>query len=357
MRFTIRLRDEATLRTGAGGISGVNQLHDYPCESSFILDKLPQLTERPRVLLSPLCFPNRDAVSDVGKVFKGDTSTAVFSLCNNILTNYVVYMSSKPLFFLGPLFEKSLCLFRAIGLKFRAKLGMAFSESVNLIPRVNFPIRVGNYVHNTQVYTQKAIRLIWCWLRGINHDCQIEGAITKNKVGLSHLPIKSSFLICPNPDRDYLATFESKYGNFIQPLPREDSLVINHRRVGFEIMHYFSISLVALRNSCNRSYCHLGGKPVMLPKVAIDHVMKVILPKGKSLKSLTRCVVTSFVETLHSLKKRLVLLWARGKFNHQSLLHNYIVEDYSLQVKYLTKGGMGGFLCQINQAVSTARFL
>ena len=324
-------------RAGARGIPGVNQLHDYPFEPSFILDKVPQLAECPRVLLSPLSLSNRDAVSNPLKVFKGDTSTAVFCLRNNTLANYMVGIGSKSLFLAGALFKKPFSLLRAVGLKFRPHLGVSLSKTTDGRTGVESPIRVGSDVLDTQVYAQKAIRLIRCWLRGINHNCQVKNAITENKVGLSNLSIESSFLISTNPDRDKLATLKSKNRDLVQSLPREDALVIDHSRVGLEDRLNRAVSFVGFRDFTNSTDSHLGRKP-KTPNILINSLLKAYLISCFKFEGKSRDVVAGFIESLHCLKEKLVLLLVRRQFNHQCLLHSPIVDYIVPHVKYFKKG-------------------
>ena len=307
-------------RAGAGGIARVNEFDNHTCESGLIFDEAPKLAESPRVLLSPLSLSNRDAVSNPLKVFKGDTSTAVFCLRNNTLADYMVGIGSKSLFLAGALFKKPFSLLRAVGLKFRPHLGVSLSKTTDGRTGVESPIRVGSDVLDTQVYAQKAIRLIWCWLRGINHNCQVKNAITENKVGLSNLSIESSFLISTNPDRDKLATLKSKNRDLVQSLPREDALVIDHSRVGLEDRLNRAVSFVGFRDFTNSTDSHLGRKP-KTPNILINSLLKAYLISCFKFKGKSRDVVARFVKSLHCLEQGIVLLLVRSKFNHQGLYH------------------------------------
>lgn len=332
----------ATYRTCARGVTGVNQFNHDPSEFGFILDKGSQLSEGPRVLLSPLAMSNRDSGTDTLEVFKGDTPSSAFSLFNNPLRDYVVDISSEALFLFRAFHEKSFGLFGAIGLKSGAKFSMAFSKPVDLPPTVDFSIRVGSYIYNTKVNTNEAVRLIWCRLRGVNHNCQIEDALTENKVGLSHLPINSGFLVSTNPDRDNLTAVECEDRNSIQAFPGKDALVVDHSSVWLEEVLSIHICLIALRNFGYSPYGHLGRKIIVLTKVAIDNMVEIVLPESFTVKSNITSVVAGFVKPLHHLKERLVLLLARSEFDHQCLLHNSIVELFILYVNTLGRR-MGEF--------------
>ena len=313
-------RNKTTSRTGSRGISGVNKFDNHPCESSFVGDKLAELVERPRVLLSPLTLPNRGSVSDTAQILKSNTSSSVFSLCNNPLANCVIDICSKASFLLRTLFKQSFRRFRTVRLKFRPHLGVSLSKTTDGRTGVESPIRVGSDVLDTQVYAQKAIRLIWGRLGGINHNCQVKNTITESKVGLSYLSIKSSFLISTNPDRDKLATLKSKNRDLIQSLPREDALVIDHSRVGLEDRLNRAVSFVGFRDFTNSTDSHLGRKP-KTPNILINSLLKAYLISCFKFEGKSRDVVARFVKSLHCLKQGIALLLVRSKFNHQGLYH------------------------------------
>lgn len=341
-------------RASSGGVLGVNEFDHYACEPSLILNKASELVECPRVLLSPLALSNRDSVSDTAQVLQSDTPSSAFCLFNNPLANCMVDIRGEALFLPGAFFDKPQGCLGAFGLELGAKFGMALAETVQMPTRVNCPIRVRCYVHYAKVYAQKTVRLIWYWLRGINHNCQVEDTITENEVGLPHLSINPRFLVCPYSDRDNLATAKSQNRNLVQPLPGEDALVVDHSRMGPEEVLRLSVRLVALRNFGYRSYSHLSRKFVVLTKMAIGEMLKIILPECAAFKGNLGCVIAGFVKPLHRLKESLVLLWVRGQLNHQSLVHSLIVDHIVLQVKYFLKGRIGEFLCPLKGAVSFA---
>lgn len=328
-----------TLGTGSGGVLGVNEFDHHACESSFVLDKASELVECPRVLLSPLALPNRDSGKNPLKILKGDSPSSAFSLFNNPLADCVVDIRGEALFLSGAFSDKPQGCFGAFGLELGSQFGMSIAKTVQMPARINRPIGVRRYIHYTEVYAQKAIRLIGLRLRGINHHCEVKGAIIENEVGLSHLPINPRFLICPYSDGDSLPTFEGKNRDLVQPLPGEDALVIDHRRVGLEGVPGLPIRLVTLRDLGYRPHSHLRRKFVVLAKMVVGEMVKVILPECATLKRNLGCVIAGFVKPLHRLKERLVLLLVGRQLDHQSLFHAIIVDHIVLHVKYFLKGG------------------
>lgn len=338
------LINTTTQRTSARGITRVNEFNNDPRQFSFVFNKASQLSESPRVLLSALAMPNRHSVSDAAQVFKGDTPSSVFSLFNNPLADYVVDISSKSLFLAGTLFKKSFCLFRAVSLEFRPHLGMSFSKTINLISRVGSPIGVGSDINDTQVNSKKAIRFIRKWLWGIYHHCQIESAITEDKVGLPDYPIKPCFLISSNSDGDNLSSLKSQDGYLVQSLPREDALVINDSPICFESGLNGAVSLVGFGNLANGTDGKLCRKLKVLSYLTIDSLLKAKLTRCAKSKGNLSDGIASLVKSLHSLQKCFMLLCDWGKFDHQGLFHNSIIQLLNSSVNILKKGGLRQFL-------------
>ena len=97
MRRTITFINTTANRTSARSITRVNKFNDNPRQLCFVFDKGTQLSECPRVMLSPLAMPNRDSVTDAAQIFQSDTPASVFSLCNNALGNGVINIGSEAL--------------------------------------------------------------------------------------------------------------------------------------------------------------------------------------------------------------------------------------------------------------------
>jgi len=330
LRRTITFINTTANRTSARGITGVNKFYNDPRQRRFVFDKGTQLSECPRVMLSPLAMPNRNSVTNAAQIFQSDTPASVFSLGNNALCNGVIDISSEASFFTRTLYEKSFGCLRALGLKFATEFSLSFSKTVDLITRIRFTIGVGGNIDNTQVNSQVAFRVIGSRFGSIYHDSQVEDTITENQIRLPNLAVNPSLLVSTNPCRDNLSAAQGQYRNFIKPLPRKDTLVINHSRVGIKGVTDFPINLITLRDLSHATYCHLRRKFVMFTEVGVNNVVQMELTVSKSPKRFTRGIITSLIEAFHRLQQSLILLWIRGEFYHQSLLHTYSVEQYVL---------------------------
>lgn len=352
LRNTIILGNETTTRTGLRSIAGVNQFDQHACDFSFVGDKLAELTESPRLVPAPLGFSNRSPFADTFQIFKSDTAISVFSLRHKPFANHMVGIPSKSGFPAREFLEMSFSRFSSLALESGFKVVSHLTNLVHLFARVKLTVAVNGNMDYTQVNPDSPNGVIRRWLRGINGNCKIKYAFAENKVSLFHNPIQSNFLVSSNPDRDNLATFQGKYGNLIKPLPRKNTLVINHCRVGFESNQPGFIPAVSLSDLADSPDCHLSRKPIVFAERLVSKVVEFYLSCRTVVKGKFSKIVAGFVKSLHCLKQSIILLLVGSKFDHKRLYHTFSIDKYLPPVKYSNKRRFVGFLCQINQAVS-----
>lgn len=354
--MAIRFRDKATSRAGLGCVSGVNQFYQHPCQFSLVGYKLAELGECPRLMSMPLAMANRSPRANALQILKGDSPLRVFSLRHKPFADKMVGISSKSGLSTRQSFEMLFSRLRSLTLKGSLELVGLLSNIVYLLARVKLTVAVNSNMDNAEVNPQSPDGVVWGRFWSINGEGEIEDALTEQKVALPDNPINSGFLISPNPNRDNLATLQSKDRDLVQALPRQNALVIDHSTAELEGMQLGLISAITFNHLTNNPHCHLRRKPVVFSKVAVSKMVKFYLAGSAILKGKVGDIVTSLVKPFHSLKQSLMLLRARRQFNHQSLFHSCIIDYNRLYVKFFERG-MGGFLCQINQATSTTRFL
>jgi len=251
------LINTTTNRTGARGVSWINQLHDYTGKACLVLDKTPELVKSPRVMLPPLALANRGPVPDALEVLKSNTAMGVFGLCNNPPAEYMVGMASKTCLFTAAFIEKSLGCLRAIRLKLLTQFGMALSQAVHLTARVGLTVGVSGDIDDTKVNTKKALGVIGLRFRDIHHNSQVEGALSQCKVGLPYNSVYPSFLIGTNAHWNELPPLESKDRYPVCPFPGEDALVVDYSTMGLEGVKPGLIPAVALNDLSYYPDCHL----------------------------------------------------------------------------------------------------
>jgi hypothetical protein len=333
-------------------VARVNDSHYHAGELCLVFDKGTKLVESPGVLLPPLAFANRDAVSDVCQVFQGNTSIAVFGLCNNTLGNHMIHMGSKAFFLFGTLLEKSrrcLCIF---SLKFGSKFGMPFSQPIDLPAGVNLAIRVSSDVDNTEVNAKELGWVTGRRLLNLTGLKEVEAAISINQVGFPAEMAKHFQLPVSGHKRNLQPAVKRPDGNkTVGCLPGEDAFIIGDASTLVKSSLNMPVNLVGIRHLCQNPNHNLCGKIEAAPKVIVKQVVKVILAKSLCFPGMVADIVGSIVHVFQRLQQCLVLFLSRCQFNLSYQFHKSIIAHTSRLDK---KGGMGGFLCQINQAVSAA---
>ncbi len=297
------LINTATLRASAGSVAGVNQAYQDTSKLGFILDKEPQLTECPRVLLPPLAVSNRDAVADTFEVFKGYSPPAVFGLCNNTLTDNVIGVSSESLLLLGAFLEKPLGCLRALGLELRAQFGMALSQTVHLAARVGLAVRIGGDINDAQVNAKKLSLSFYRWLLHLASLVKVKIAVAVNKVSFPNQILEKGevsstsykgncepALYCP--DRDAL----------VCQLPGQDTFIISDTTPFLKYTLGDPVKFVGIGYLCQYPNDYLSREIKPITDVVVKHVVQVILAKSLCLPSMVTDIVGGIIPRLQSRK-------------------------------------------------------
>jgi len=319
-----------TTRAGLRGVSRVNAFNQHTNEFGLIFNKLAQLAERPGVMLPPLVLTNRDPVTDALEVFKSYTATAVFDLCNNTLADYVINMGSKPLLFLCSLLHKSLGCLSSLRLKLGAKLGMALSETINLIPGEDLTIRVRSNINDTKINAEKLSNVTSRGFFYLANLMEVKLSIAINKVSLTSQRTKKIKLFLSGNKRHCSSTIHRPDRNsaFAQ-LPREDAFIVGNTAMPFESLWCFVVALIGIGDLSQHSHYHLSCKVKTTSNIIVKSTVKIILAKYACAPSVTTNVVSGVVYSLQRLEQRMMLLFGRLKLNLSNQFHNNIITGRS----------------------------
>lgn len=349
------LINTATLRASAGSVAGVNQAYQDTGKLGFILDKEPQLTECPRVVLPPLAMSNRDAVADTFEVFKGYSPPAVFGLCNNTLTDNVIGVSSESLLLLGAFLEKPLGCLRAIGLELRAQFGMALSQAVHLAARVGLAVRIGGDIDGAQVNAKKLRGVIPRRLFHLACLQKVKFSLPANEVCLPSKVLKKLKLMLTGNERDPLAPITRPDGYSLPgQVPGKDTLIVGDTAAVFEDSLGGTVEFVGIGHFRQHPDYHLCREIKSITDVVVKNVVQVILAKSLCLPSMVTDIVGRIVHRLQSRKQGFMLLFSRLQLNLGNQLHTCIIAYHSRLDK---KGGGPAFLCRLKTTVSCRYFL
>ena len=107
---------------------------------SFVLNLGPQISERPRVMLPSLSFPNPYPVADAGQFFYGDPSTGAFGSQHQFLGDAMIHVIGKAVLFASVFLEKSAARLRSLLLQLTSQFVVALAQTVDSPASVDIPV-------------------------------------------------------------------------------------------------------------------------------------------------------------------------------------------------------------------------
>ena len=181
-----------SMPTGAPALAGVvriNRNHTHAHALCLVGNELAQLAETPiAVSRSLVCVPNLYPFAHALQLRQGNPASGAFRSPNQPLADLVIDVFLKPLLAAAQLLQAT---FGRLGFHFLERgfaTGMPAADAFSLIARLGHAVRVGRKVHDPQIDTEKASRLIG---RGIGlglGDVQIPDVFPPDKLRAADLP-------------------------------------------------------------------------------------------------------------------------------------------------------------------------
>ena len=167
----------ATAMAGLRRIGRINKYNDYPSILGFVVHKLPQLIERPGVVLRPMHLADLRALPYPGQLFEGDGFLSRPGRGNKLFADDVVDRAHMtPLLSREPFQEPfgSPCAF---GLERTSDFEGVGTERLDSRAFIGSPQRIDGNPSTAQVDTQHAHIPLTAWGRRLDLDVQKEGPI------------------------------------------------------------------------------------------------------------------------------------------------------------------------------------
>ena len=188
-RVLIRIRNVATgdtLKTGLGfaigfvnmpagralarGITRVNILDCNAFPLRFIFNKRLKLKERPTAVLSPVGFPYRGPFADVFKLFQLNPAPGVFGFLDELFGNNVVLISPESGFVAPDTLQVAASRPRPVGLQGFSEFMVATAGILHRFTRERFAVRITGDLNDSEVNTDKPVRVYRRSGWGFNHQ-------------------------------------------------------------------------------------------------------------------------------------------------------------------------------------------
>lgn len=318
----------------SGSVHSRNYDNGNAFQCCLILDEPSQFIKSPTTNQGSERFAQPSAsFLDALEVFKNNTGRSAFSLLNDPLADLVVDVSLESPFSSRHFLQSSLRGFCSSSLQRCSTLSVCSSDCLHSLSRILFPRGVRGKIVDTKIYTQKIICFDRRLLRGVDSSHQVEFFVDIDEIYLSFDSIHSCLLVTSEKDGEVLSASEYPKVDSIKSFEPEDTLVVDHCGVLFELAKFRSISLVRFHDFGNGSDDCLGSQVVLLFDSMIDKFLEFELGCCSVCSGYFGDVVTGFIEDFESLFEQLVLLFGGEKFDFYCSFHIDSLHHHSILVK------------------------
>jgi hypothetical protein len=159
LSLAIGFIDTTTARALTAGVLGVNFDHGDTGPLRFVFDKISQLGKRPRMQCRSLAASGGCPVADTLQVFKGNSTTGVLRSFYDLLDDNVVGISGKATLFARQLLQSAFGRTGLLLLQLASKATLAKANALNLGALVELSVAISGDVGDSQVDTEKTIRV------------------------------------------------------------------------------------------------------------------------------------------------------------------------------------------------------
>lgn len=206
VRFTFYGMNVQALVASLRRVARVYQYQLHAELNRFVVEKLPQLVERPTIRPSPLRFGTWhliSAFSDSGQVFKGDDLPVVLGISDNAVRDDVVHMFLKALLFARQPFQQVSNssasrpgALRGFLLELCSQITVMVPDFGDVFAAKRFPVRRDSDIGSAQIDTQNLIGLFrWLWVRfKLNHQVVFALSVLGQRGSFRRLPLQLAAL-------------------------------------------------------------------------------------------------------------------------------------------------------------------
>lgn len=309
--WPVFLIDVAALRAFPAGVARVDTDQRNATQRRLIGHEIPELSESPTVMRSPLALPNRCPVANVRQVFHPDAASGAFSLAHDRFANAVVQVAGEPRFFESAATQQPFSRFGPFFLEFPSQSCMAAAQIGVQRSTEYVAIAVSSDVPLTEINAEVIGRITFWGIAYVDCNVQEEHTIAVYQIRLPTCTPQLRTLVCAAHPWHQLPAAIGQYGDPIRALPRQNALVVDNGAMRPERRLDVSISLVRLDNFVDRQKGHLGAKIEATTGFVIRQLLKFDFIRAPVGEGGGRKGIACRVETFHRSKHgiRLLGIW------------------------------------------------
>lgn len=318
----------------------VHDNEENPGKLRLVLQKQPELRERPGMQNCSLLSPGLDPFADAIEVFNCDTTTGAFSFSNDLLRDAMVSVSDKALFFARKFLESPFRSAGLLSLKLGPQTTLPMTDVLDRRSGIPPAVTIAGDVGDAQIHTKEVGWRDRSIVGKINRAVQVELPLSVNQVGLPLDAVKASLLVLAVDNRNNGSTArQGPQAHTVHALKTKNPLVVGDGSVGLEGRAAAFVAAEALHRLANSPNGHLGGHAEPLPDLGVGQLVDRRLAKHASIETPTGRERRGFIGLLHRVKQASVLLGIREQPQLECKLHCYgVYHSAMLKVTRLKAG-------------------
>ena len=361
MRTSVLIVDAAAARAAFARVSRIDEYHRNSGALRFVGDKLAQLPEGPITQACSSTTAGRNPATNVGQIFQPNRATGALRGLDKLLRNYVVFVLLKSPLLTGEYLKTTFRSLRAFALKASSTARVIGANLFNGLSRMPLAVAIRRNIRDAEIDPECLKGVNQLWIVDVANTGKVELTPHVHQIDLTlakreHIPLMlarhrldfdTSF---KGPDRNNVVRFEADY-----------PVIVWLRRVFAErdlsLLPIGFLGRIGVGNFGNAAHCRLRTQIETFSRLGVGEFVQVKLPSRVRLKAFCREEITSLVATLKRGAKQVCLLtrWLKLDVGDEFHVANIAFKYRNAKPNHLTKGR--GFLCQLKQAVSAARFL
>ena len=346
-RTTIQFSDMTTLRTFTRSIMRINSQDRDSRQSCLVVDKSSQLIERPTMQLHSYFATGPDPKADTLEVFKDYRPLRALRFQNDLLTDLMIQVGGKAVFFAGAFLKKSpsgLCAFR---LQFLSKPTMPLAKIARVRTIEGLSLAIGGDASNSKIDTEKTFWIVSNRLDHFDGSEEEPFASAINQIGFSLARFKQFLLMCATNKWNFRAALKSPDRNIVCAVA-QDAVVVGNRAIATKNTLRLFVELVGIGYFSHKPYNNLCRKAIFFLERTIYQALQLKRSKGFLLPGNSRCFVGRSVGTIKRFEQRLRLLFGWFQLQADRQFHS----DFTLAQFYIGKQGGGASSPRINPGAS-----
>lgn len=324
LALTVLLGAVSAYGASTAGIAGIDGHQHNPGQPGFVFEEQAQLGERPGMQRCALLLPGLDPFANASQLFNGNAAPGAFSFGNDLLRDYVVDVSGKPLLTSCKLLQSSFGGTGLFPLQLLPQPAMPVTNRFSVTTALDITIGSGGNVAHSQIDTKEFCRFHRGVFRKIDRTEQIELAFAVNQIGLPFDAVKPFFLVLAVNQRNNQASFRQRpQADLIESLETQDALVIRNRTSGLEDRAFRLVAGETLNGFADCPDGHLCRQPVSGSDFGVRQLVNRRLAVNLRLESKAGSESRRLVNPFHRGKQSPALFGVRQNLQLEREFHYY----------------------------------